>query len=134
MKAGLPKRESDKWGSGAYGASRGSRKHNGIDFACYPNTKIYPVKSGIVTKVGYPYGDDLSYRYIRVRDENGYEMDYFYVEPNENAHVGRFVNQHDCIGLSQGLQRRYEGITDHVHFQVKFEGVYADPEQFLETL
>lgn len=134
MKADLPTRGNDEFGSGAYKASRGKRKHEGIDFSCPPDTGIYSDVEGIVTKVGYPYGDDLSFRYVRVKTNKGYEVDYFYVQPTEKAHVGRLITKNDIIGISQSLQKRYPGITDHVHFQVKYNGVYADPEQFLETL
>ena len=131
MKASLPIRGSDSHGSGAYLASRGSKKHNGIDFACYEGTKIYPHKYGEVTKLGYPYNNS-QLRYVQVTDEHGYNLRYFYVKPC--VKVGDKVTTDDCVGESQTLQKRYPGITDHIHFEVKFDKSYADPIQFIETL
>jgi len=64
--AGLPTRGTDTHGSGKWMAPRGSRKHKGVDFACYPDTEIYSGSAGQVTKLGYPYADKLQYRYVEV--------------------------------------------------------------------
>jgi len=64
--AHLPIRGGDRHGAGHWHASRGSRLHRGVDLACYPDTGIASPVDGIVTKIGYPYGDDLTYRYVQV--------------------------------------------------------------------
>lgn len=118
-------RECDKWGCGHYGASRGDRTHNGIDIVCVPGDPAFCLNRGIVTKVGYPYSDDLSFRYVEITD-SGYRWRYFYVEPIVNK--GDEVEAYTQIGAHQPLGTRYPGITEHVHLEVIApDGNYIDP-------
>lgn len=122
----IPMRKCDSEGCGHFGASRGSRTHKGIDYACYPETEIFPVVRGIVTKLGYPYADDLSFRYIQVTDEEERDWRYFYVEPD--VEVGDFVSPSNTIGTVQDLTSRYPDITNHVHLEVRSGNEFLNPE------
>lgn len=136
MKAYLPVRGTDAQGSGFYGAPRGSRTHHGIDYACYPETAICPFYAGVVTKLGKPYRDNPTtidineyerYDYVQITDEKGVDHRYFYVEPL--VALGDVVTTETEIGLSQELH--YKGITQHIHYEVKEDGVYLNPEDFI---
>ena len=129
INAQLPFRGTDKLGDGAYGASRGDRLHNGVDLACYPGTIINCSRPGVVTKLGYPYGDDLSFRYVQVTTPSGADMRYFYVSPS--VEVGDSVEVGQMLGYSQELGKRYEGITEHIHVEVKQGGEYLNPHDFI---
>lgn len=123
-----PHRTTDKHGSGHYGASRGSRKHNGVDIACYPRSMVLSHVRGTVTKLGYPYADNLNYRYVEVTDDNSLRHRFFYVNPivrlNDEVEVG------DQLGMTQELM--YEGITQHFHYEIKNNrGIYLDPNDYL---
>lgn len=109
-------RGTDKWGSGAFGASRGKHKHEGIDYRADPGDLCLPMKPGVVTKVGYPYANDFSFRYVEVEDFEGYKARYFYVDPvvKEGDHVSLL----SPLGVVQSLNGRYPGIKDHVHVEV----------------
>ena len=127
--AALPQRGTDPMGSGHYGASRGSRTHNGVDYACYPETEIASPTFGTVTKLGYPYGDDLSYRYVEITDQFDKRHRVFYVEPS--VQVGSLVHIGDVIGTAQDIEARYSGrgMKNHVHYEIKLEdGSFIDPE------
>lgn len=130
MKADLPIRKPDKHGSGEWGASRkrnGVRyKHRGIDYAAYPDTPIYPLKPGKVTKIGYLYNDDLSYRYVQITDSEGYDWRYFYLYPL--VILNELVDPSVCIGTVQDLGKRYPGITTHCHLGVRKDGKYFNPD------
>lgn len=133
-------RGSDAWGSGHFGASRGSRTHNGIDYWVPEGTKICSMSDGKVTKLGYPYGDDLSYRYVEVTDAGGYQHRYFYVEPR--VRVGQVVRRTHVIGQAQDIAGRYDEpqkvMRNHVHYEIfKLENgkrKYIDPEKFHELV
>lgn len=131
MLAGLPIRTLDAYGEGIYGASRGDRTHKGVDLACYPGTDICPIYAGKVTKLGFPYKDDLTFRYVEVTVPLGLRMRFFYVDPQ--VEVGDSVRAETIIGRSQDLSKRYpKGITNHVHFEVKnSKGEYIDPTPFI---
>lgn len=119
----LQRRTVDNWGSGAFGAPRGSRRHKGIDFAAPPGTVIHATVNGTVTKLGYPYGDDLSFRYVEVTSATNLRHRFFYVEPL--ATLGQYVRVGDDIGTVQDTTVRYEGITNHVHYEILKPG--GDP-------
>ena len=119
----------DLFGSGAFHASRGRRTHNGIDIKCMAGNKACSNVAGVVTKLGYPYGDDLSYRYIEITDDNANRVRFFYVEPT--VVNGQIIEVDDVIGVSQDLGRRYGGITNHVHLEVKqIDGSFVDPSEY----
>lgn len=140
MKINPPKRMADKFGSGHYGDRRSKvvdgetiyYSHVGEDYACYPDSVIYPDKAGEVTKLGYCYSDDLSFRYVEVRDDSGIYARYFYVNPI--VEVGDRVTNDEPIGRSQKLGGRYRNITEHVHLETfeRVEGkkVYFDPNTY----
>lgn len=121
-------RTTDMHGQGHYHASRGNRLHQGVDVAVWPNSQVCAIKRGTVIKLGYPYADDLSYRYVRIQEGTS-EVDYFYVEPMVN--VGDEIESGDVIGTVQDLEKRYAGITPHIHVQIKVNGHFIDPTDFI---
>ena len=127
-----PVRSWDAHGSGEYGAPRGERTHNGVDFAAMPESGCLSLNTGTVTKLGYPYADDLSYRYVEVTDNDGYRCRYFYIDPA--VELGDVVCAGAVLGHVQTLEPRYPRITDHVHFEVIGpDGQYVDPNQYVST-
>lgn len=127
------RRGTDNYGSGYYGASRGSRTHVGEDFLVPAGSQVYPLKSGKVTKLGYPYRDDLKYRYVEVTDDKGYRLRYFYVSPE--VKLGDQVTEDTIIGIAQNLDDRYKGMPNHVHFEViepNGSKSYVNPLEYLE--
>lgn len=135
----LPIRHVDSYGAGHYGASRGDRTHRGIDYYCTAGDKVLwslPFE-GTVTKFGYPYSDDLSYRYVQVTTEHPegdgevkvFDHRFFYVEPNTELMYGMKITEGTVLGKSQGLGKRYHGIPNHVHYEIKCDGKYIDPQK-----
>jgi murein DD-endopeptidase MepM/ murein hydrolase activator NlpD len=114
-----PPRGKDSHGSGEYGASRagGNRIHNGIDFLAMPGSRVHAIRAGTVTKLGYPYGDDLGFRYVQVTDADGNDWRYFYVKPS--VVVGGVIEFDTPIGFVQDLDTRYKGIPPHIHLEIK---------------
>ena len=108
-------RKCDNWGCGHYGASRGSRKHSGIDIVCIPGERAFCFNRGTVTAIGYAYGDDLTYRIVDIT-EGEFRWRYFYVDPVVN--VGDELDAYTQIGTHQALGPRYPGITEHLHLEV----------------
>ena len=127
-----PQRTTDKHGSGFFGAPRGTRTHRGIDVACWPGSLVQSICDGTVTKHGWPYSDPnkSEYRYIEVTDDEGLKFRYFYVLPAITE--GNRVKAGDILGEVQDLGKIYKGITPHFHFEVKLNGQYLNPNQFLQ--
>jgi len=129
MKAELVIR-SDPAGDGHFGASRGDRTHNGIDYACVPGTIILSQCYGTVSKLGYPYADDLSYRYIEITAPDHKKHRLFYCKPSNELSISDYVVLGEPIGWSQDVAARYpgQGMINHVHYEIKVGDEYIDPE------
>lgn len=124
-----PDRGTDTWGSGYYRAPRGDRLHNGIDKLAIAGSQLLSLTKGKVTKLGYAYADDLSYRYIEIVDPMGNVLRYFYILPV--VKVGQHIDENTILGEVQNLDKRYPGISNHFHFEVKVNNKYLDPELYL---
>ena len=128
-------RQPDSYGSGHFGASRGSRTHHGIDFACWAGSTVCSTVKGEVTNLGYTYKDDLSFRYVQVTDDNtGHMHRFFYVQPG--VEKGDKVEIGQALGTVQDLLVRYpNGMTNHFHYEIMYlednKRKYLDPESFL---
>ncbi len=131
-----PPRLTDQWGSGNFGAPRGKRTHQGIDYACVPHSKVLSNVFGEVTKIGYPYDPNSKkkghLRYVQVTDKNGFDVRYFYVFPL--VKVGDKIGQGGVLGESQDLATIWPGMTNHVHFEVKKNGAYLHPQKYLQDI
>lgn len=134
-------RGEDSHGQGHYGASRGngasrgsdtgrgSRVHRGIDYCAEPGQLVLShLPWAIVSKIGYPYSDDLSYRYVELM-YNGHYHRVFYITPA--VEVGDEVVLGHPVGYAQDIESRYSpGMKNHVHYEVKdTKGNYIDPDK-----
>ena len=122
-------RGCDNYGCGNPGARRdgGTRSHAGADYVATPGQDVVAVADGTVTKVGYPYGDDLSYRYIAIETTDGHVVRQLYVDPANGIAQGSTVSAGQSLGTYQQLGTRYPGITEHVHVDIWVDNGTASP-------
>ena len=115
---GLAPRGEDAYGSGEFGASRTGHIHAGVDYVASAGQRVFAPIAGHVTRIGHPYADDASFRYVEITNpQTGYKARVMYVGPE--VREGERVDLGDQIGRAQTLQRRYpRGITDHVHLEI----------------
>ena len=125
-----PIRGQDNHGAGFYHASRGDRLHNGVDLSCPAGSELLCPIHGKITKLGYPYADHMEYRYIQVTMDD-LDHRFFYVQPNPDLALGDIVRPMDVLGVVQDLTLIYEGITNHVHYEIKQGGDHINPMEFL---
>ena len=152
----LKQRKCDPQGCGHYGASRGSRKHNGVDLTASPGDKVSLDFSGEVVKVGFAYSDPKKshLRYVAVKLDkaiNGvltgiYSDKQFYCRVfyiSTDLENGDTVMPGTTIGEVKDLTVFYKGITNHIHFELYTtrKGIhdrsgfdYVDPNKFIEYL
>lgn len=131
----LPPRGWDSLGGGHFKAPRNydGRKgfHNGVDETVLMGSGICSIMKGRVTKLGYPYDDDLSYRYVEVTDDKGLRHRIFYID--FSVKVGDIVTTDDVIGTPQDIRKRYPShkINPHLHYEIKKpDGSFIDPVAF----
>ncbi len=107
---------SDRQGDGHYGASRGHRLHNGIDYECIKGQKIIAPFDMRIVRIAKPYfNSDLSGIVWQHGASSG-KM--FYFLPKEEL-IGSSVKQGENIGKAQAVNERYDdGMINHIHFQI----------------
>lgn len=129
----------DALGSGAWQASRGKRKHNGIDLRVTAGDGCYSNVDGVVTKIGRPYKHNEStkkkflksaLRYVEVTCDQGLKHRFFYVKPYVS--VGDPISVGSYLGAASDLKKIWPLMRNHVHFEVKTkDGKYLNPERFI---
>jgi murein DD-endopeptidase MepM/ murein hydrolase activator NlpD len=105
---------NDPAGSGEFGASRGDRKHKGVDFVVEPGQPIHSPIEGYVSRIAYPY-DSAEFKGLEILNDN-LNLKVFYLTPLEGI-VGQNVSAGDVIGYAQDITRKYptQGMTPHIH-------------------
>jgi murein DD-endopeptidase MepM/ murein hydrolase activator NlpD len=135
------KQRDDAAGAGHFGAPRGSRTHNGIDFSCMPDGEIESPVDGEVTKIGFPYGSGPggadpetshgmdTYRYVEITSDDGNRHRIFYIK--HVVMVGQDVEKGQVVGIAQDVSKRYPQypeMTPHVHYEIKLpDNSFIDP-------
>jgi len=113
-------RGNDKWGSGAFGASRGSRPHLGVDLVVEPGEYVYAPFDMKIERVSYPYSNSHYMGLAFSTNNSGHLYDgrIWYFNPLPSV-IGTNVVKGEVIGVAQDLTNKYPGITNHVHLQLQ---------------
>lgn len=125
-------RGTDAYGEGRFHASRdgGEREHEGVDYVSVPGQAVEAPISGYVSKIGYAYPDNETLRFVEIENPALHlTARVFYVDPN--VAVGDAVSIGKPIGTADNLQRRYPGITNHVHLEVAERGRKVDAQTLI---
>lgn len=108
----------------AFGASRGSRRHEGIDFRTPIGTPIYAAGSGVVIKAARSgsYGN-----VIFISHGGGLETRYAHcnsllVKPGQKVQKGQMIAKSGNTGRSTG---------PHLHFEVRVGGAARNPMSYI---
>ena len=132
-----PQLRSGRQGDGRFGARRGSRTHNGIDYVTQPGDRICSPVAGVITKHGYPYRDDLSYRYVEITDLRYYRHRLFYTSLAPDIALHDIVTSNQIVATAQDITKRYpakdpkDAMINHVHYEIKRpDGTYMNPEEY----
>jgi murein DD-endopeptidase MepM/ murein hydrolase activator NlpD len=120
-------RPCDPDGCGYFGASRGSRLHQGLDIIITEGQEIMSPINGEVVRFAFPY-EDRSYAGLAIQNED-YFIKIFYMAPT--VQPGTSIRKGQVIGLAQNVQRKFgPEMTPHVHIEVwdkKKMSVAIDP-------
>lgn len=133
---GMPKRGSDRYGLGSFGAPRdgGKRKHLGLDLQAQIGQQVLSPIDGKVIRIKRPYGDggpwDDGLLIAGVGDHQFLYATLYYLDPLSDI-VGMPVAAGEPVGIATGLQGKYPEIVDHVHFGLEQDGEWIDPEPLL---
>ena len=104
---------SDIGGDGHFGASRGNRTHQGLDFLCEPGQVIRAAISGKLTR-SRPYMDDAFYVGCGIWGKK-YMVKMWYFTPYEDL-IHDEVKAGQEIGIAQDISKKYGGgMLPHIH-------------------
>jgi murein DD-endopeptidase MepM/ murein hydrolase activator NlpD len=120
---------NDDRGKGHFGASRnGNRLHKGVDLKAPIGTPIHASKSGRIIKslVKGGYGE-----FVEIAHPDGTHTRYAHLS-ERLVQGGDWVWQGACIGkVGTTGNARYDGITSHLHFEVRRGSEALDPGSWL---
>ncbi|MDY6994789.1 MAG: M23 family metallopeptidase [Pseudomonadota bacterium] len=131
-------RGTDCQGSGAYGASRGNRTHEGIDIVAKVGAQVCSPIDGTLTRKAYPYAKDLKYTGVLLTGtgkHKGYTIKIFYMNV-WNEVIGQEVTMGETIlGTVQDIAAKYPcqkgKMTNHIHVEVRKNGGLIDPTHII---
>lgn len=124
------KMRNDTQGDGHFGASRGRRRHNGLDIIVTPGSAVYCPIEGFMKRVAHPYGGRRNKKWLGCAIEGtglylGYEVKIFYMDP---FLMGEYVYPNDIVGKAQAISKKYtSAMIDHLHVEVRYRGMLVNP-------
>lgn len=133
----LGPRGRDRHGSGAFGAPRGTRTHNGLDWETQPYGPVCAPMAGKIVREARAYtmpkGEINTGLEIEGTGEwEGLRLKMFYVSCRWEL-MGQLVVPRRPIAMALPMRDVYPGITPHVHLQLYRGGGIIDPTPFLEA-
>ena len=115
----------DTQGSGNYGASRGSRTHNGVDLLCVPECEVYADTDLEFIRIARPYPGMNGGLW---EDMNGNQVKIFYMNPIRSQ---KTFKRGDVIGYCQNVAKHYKNnrMMPHIHIEIYENKQRINPEQ-----
>jgi murein DD-endopeptidase MepM/ murein hydrolase activator NlpD len=116
---------SDSMGSGKFGASRGRRKHKGVDLVVKKDDPVYAPISGKVTRVNVAYPHTDKWKGVTISTETE-RVKILYVSPA--VVLGETVTTGELIGYAQNISLEHGGkMTDHIHVEYYINNQLQNP-------
>lgn len=107
----------DSEGDGHYGASRGIRRHNGVDYLCDQGQDIVAPHDMIIERESFPKENSPMTGIAWRKGKSTGRLWYF--RPIANL-IGTAVGEGNVIGVAQSVSKDYglPKMDDHVHYRV----------------
>src|ERR1041384_631590 len=99
-------RGRDAWGGGHFGAGRGGRLHQGVDFVARAGDDILSPIDGNIVRMAAPYKNDFRFTGVVVEGTGpwaGVEVKVFYVQGYRSGPV----NVGEKLGVAQDVAIKY---------------------------
>ena len=104
------------------------RLHTGIDLTAKKGTSVGASASGTVSKI---YSDDMWGTTIEIEHENGITTIYSSMSSKVSVEKGQRVETGQAIGTVDNTAKIELAEESHLHFAVKKDGKYIDPESII---
>ncbi len=127
---GNDKMRNDQKGKGHFKASRGSKKHNGIDLLVEKNQFVKAPFNGEITRIFTVYANDSKYKGFEIvgsAENSNMKIKIMYANPILNN--GSFFYGGDNIGIAQSISEKYGSeMKDHLHIEVYKNDILENPD------
>lgn len=139
-KIGEKIRGCDAQGCGYFGASRGSKTHQGIDLIYERWTEILAPFKLKILRFGKPYADVSRSQFDLVEFTGFGVWSFFkfklmYVDAVKYWDVGKIIEKGSFFCNSQDIAGYYGGgMTNHVHLECRFMGKLINPTKLIKLL
>ena len=112
---------TSKFGNRVHPITNSYSFHNGIDLRAVQGTPVYSILPGTVDQVYY---NDIGGNQITIEHPEGFRSGYAHlkdtlIDPGQSVYAGQLIGYSGNTGASTGA---------HLHFTLKKEGNYIDPE------
>lgn len=126
----------DAFGSGAFGASRGTRKHQGLDLIIQKGDQVISPINGVFNRWALPYASDPKYKGFEILgtgEHAGYALKVFYATPLPSMKKGTTLQAgRTPVATAQDLREKYGSkMTPHIHVEIRKNGVLINPETYI---
>lgn len=117
------------------GAGEIHYEHKGLDLVSAPLDPVFgPFDEGLVVRSwGLAYPTDVRYHTMHIRrvfDSRAVYYRAFYLTPASQSRYWK-CRAGEVIGHAEDLTLRYPGITNHIHIELRIDGVLVDPAPYL---
>lgn len=122
------KMRNDSQGQGHYGASRGSRRHRGVDLIVTKGQQIFAPFDGTITRKLQVYGSDPKYKGLEIQSEgdNTQKVKIFYCIVNPDL-ISKKVTKGQVIATAQAINEKYSPkMKNHIHVELWESGINKD--------
>jgi murein DD-endopeptidase MepM/ murein hydrolase activator NlpD len=115
------------------------KPHYGLDIYAVPNTPLYAINGGVVTRIIADLPPDYQFSWgnfveIKTTKSNGEELTILYAHLNSSSlKKGDVIKQGDLIALSGRTGNAYNVKFPHVHIEVRENGIIKNPENYIST-
>ena len=116
-----------------FGAPRsGGRRHEGVDIFADQGTPIHAVAGGTIVQ---GFDNKLGGVVVRIQGDDGNYYYYAHLKAGstDNLHVGQHVSTGEVIG-QVGKTGDAATTPSHLHFQVRVDGEWVNPYEFIKDL
>ncbi len=107
------------------------RTHDGIDIAAENGDSVKAMSSGTVTQI---YSDPLWGNCIEIDHGDTVTGYYFGLSPDIRVNVGDEISAGTVIGTVGNTADIESDLDSHLHFALKYEGIWIDPVSYIEPI
>lgn len=131
-------RGCDAMGCGEFGASRGDRKHNGLDLLFEAWESVYAPFKLKIKRFGKVYASTTQFDLVEFTGFGVFSIFTYkvmYIDTVKTWNVNDIIDKGQLLGNAQDIADYHGGgMKNHIHVEVRVLGKLLNPKTFIKTL